>query len=163
MLTARKKEKKKDASFETSFRLVQLAKLVELQGHSALLVSCVILVKNTLGSCLVNSLYCNFVSAIGLGAIAFFGSSLELLDGGLQCGLISLVAGIADFCHQNTLLSRLNIRQTKHLLGGKFSREQLLNHHAEWYFSKELPKNQGFFEKKLKFLNISTRGVKNER
>lgn len=103
-----------------SFGLVSLANLIELQSQSALLVSCVVLVQQTLSSGLVNRLDCDFVSALGLGAIAFNGSSLELLDSSLQCGLIGLVASISHFCHQNTLLSRLDIRQTKHLPGIEF-------------------------------------------
>ena len=87
-----------------------LTDLIQLQGQSGLLVSRVVLVQQTLGSSLVDRLDCDFVSALGLGAIAFNGSSL-------QCGLFGFVAGIARLCHQNTLLSRLDIRQTKHLLG----------------------------------------------
>ena len=103
-----------------SFGLVQLANLVELQSQRALLVSSVVLMQQTLSCGLVDRLDCDFVSALGLGAIAFNGSSLELLDSSLQCGLIGLVASISHFCHQNTLLSRLDIRQTKHLPGNEF-------------------------------------------
>ena len=58
----------------------------------------------------------SLVSAIGLGAIAFSGSRLELLDGSLQIGLRSLIARVADLTDEDTLLGRLDIRQTKHLL-----------------------------------------------
>ena len=75
-----------------------------------------ILVQNTLGNSLINLLHGNLVSAIGLGAIAFCGSNLELLDGGLQLGLCGLIACVSHFTDQNALLGRLNIRQTKHLL-----------------------------------------------
>ena len=75
-----------------------------------------ILVQNTLGNSLIDLLDRDLVSAIGLGAIAFCGSRLELLDGGLQLGLRSLVARVANLTDQNTLFGRLNIRQTKHLL-----------------------------------------------
>ena len=94
--TTEAEKKKKDASFETSFRLVQLAKLVELQGHSALAMSSRVLVQNTLGNSLIDFLHGNLVSAIGLGAIAFCGSNLELLDGGLQVafGLLRVHLGI---------------------------------------------------------------------
>ncbi len=54
--------------------------------------------------------------AIGLGAIAFCGNSLELLDGSLQLGFLGLVAGVSRLGDQNALLGRLDIRQTKHLL-----------------------------------------------
>ena len=96
--------------------LTRSANLVELQGQSALLVSSRILVQNALGNSLIDFLHGNLVSAIGLGAIAFCGSDLELLDGGLQGGLLGLVAGVSRFSDQNALLGRLNIRQTKHLL-----------------------------------------------
>ena len=96
--------------------LVQLANVVQLQSHSALLVSCIVLVQQALGGGLINGLHCDLVSALGLGAIAFGGSSLKLLHSGSQSRLLSLVAGIANLSHQNALLSGLNIRQTKHLL-----------------------------------------------
>lgn len=93
---------------------------IELQSQSALLVSCVILVQQALCGSLVDALHCNLVSALGLGAIAFNGSSLELFDSGLQCGALGLIAGITRLGHQNTLLSRLDIRQTKHLPDDQF-------------------------------------------
>ena len=96
--------------------LTRSADLVQLQGQSALLVSSRILVQNALGNSLIDFLHGNLVSAIGLGAIAFCGSNLELLDGGLQLGLSGTVAGVAHLTDQNALLGRLNIRQTKHLL-----------------------------------------------
>lgn len=104
-----------------SFGLVQLANVVELQSQSALLMGCVVLMQQTLGGGLIDRLHCDLVSALGLGAIAFNGSSLELLDSSLQCGSICLVASISHLCHQNTLLSRLDIGQTKHLPGNKFA------------------------------------------
>ena len=100
-----------------SFDFPQSTDLVELQGHGALAMSGSILVQNALGNSLIDFLHCNLVSAIGLGAIAFCGSNLELLDGGLQLGLSGLIACVTDLTDQNTLLGRLDIRQTKHLLG----------------------------------------------
>ena len=91
------------------------ANVVQLQRQRALLVGRIVLVQQTLSSRLVDRLDRHLVSALGLGAIAFNGSSLELLDSSLQCGLIGFVASISRLCHQNTLLSRLDIRQTKHL------------------------------------------------
>ena len=99
----------------------RLANAVELQGQRALLVRGVILVQNTLSSSLIDRLHCDLVSALGLGAIAFSGSRLELLDGSLQIGLRSLIARVADLTDEDTLLGRLDIRQTKHLPGDKFS------------------------------------------
>ena len=93
-----------------------LAKLVQLQGHCALLVSGVVLVQDTLSNSLVNSLNGHLVSAIGLGAIAFNGSSLELLDSGLERRLLSSVTSVASLSDEDALLSGLDIRQTKHLL-----------------------------------------------
>ncbi len=58
----------------------RLANAVELQGQRALLVRGVILVQNTLSSSLIDRLHCDLVSALGLGAIAFSGSRLELLE-----------------------------------------------------------------------------------
>ena len=92
-----------------------LTDLVELQGHSALAVSSRILVQNALSDSLIDLLDRALVSAIGLGAIAFSGSRLELLDGSLQIGLRSLIARVADLTDEDTLLGRLDIRQTKHL------------------------------------------------
>ena len=71
-----------------------LTDLVELQGHSALAVSSRVLVQNALSDSLIDLLDRDLVSAIGLGAIAFSGSRLELLDGSLQIGLRSLIARV---------------------------------------------------------------------
>ena len=48
--------------------------------------------KNTLAGSLVDGLNCSLVSAIGLLTIAFRDGSFKLLQGGLQGGLVSLVA-----------------------------------------------------------------------
>ena len=103
----------------------RLANAVELQGQRALLVRGVILVQNTLSSSLIDRLHCDLVSALGLGAIAFSGSRLELLECGLQCGLVGLVALITHTRHLNALLGRLNIRQTKHLLRQEICMEHI--------------------------------------
>ena len=113
--------KKRVILSDDSHFLLDLANVVELQGQRALLVRGVILVKNTLGSSLIDRLHCDLVSALGLGAIAFSGSRLELLECGLQCGLVGLVALITHTRHLNALLGRLNIRQTKHLLRLEFA------------------------------------------
>ena len=105
---------KKDA--RRSGRLCYSADLVQLQSHGALAASGRVLVQNAAGDSLIDFLHRNLVRAIGLGAIAFCGNSLELLDGGLQRGLLGLVAGVSRLGDQNTLLGRLDIRQTKHLL-----------------------------------------------
>ena len=66
-----------------------------------------ILVQNALGNSLIDFLHCNLVRAIGLGAIAFCGSSLELLDGGLQLGLRGLVAGVRTSAIRTRFLADL--------------------------------------------------------
>ena len=99
-----------------SFDFPQSTDLVELQGHGALAMSGRVLMQNALGNSLIDFFHSNLVSAIGLGAIAFCGSNLELLDGGLQLGFRGLVACVSHFSDQNALLGRLDIRQTKHLL-----------------------------------------------
>ena len=80
-----------------------------------------VLVQNALSDSLIDLLDRDLVSAIGLGAIAFSGSRLELLDGSLQIGLRSLIARVADLTDEDTLLGRLDIRQTKHLLRLEFA------------------------------------------
>ena len=105
--------------------LGKLRASVQLLIESGLLSGSRILVQNTLSSSLIDRLHCDLVSALGLGAIAFNGSSLELLDSSLQCGLIGFVASISRLCHQNTLLSRLDIRQTKHLPDDQFRASEI--------------------------------------
>ena len=112
---------KKEPSIGRLSFFARLANVVELQGHRALLVRGVILVKNTLCSSLVDRLHCDLVSALGLGAIAFSGSRLELLECGPQCRLVGLVALVTHTRHENALLGRLDIRQTKHLLRLEFA------------------------------------------
>ncbi len=108
--------------------------------------SSVILVKNTLSGSLIDRLHCDLVCALGLGAIAFCGSSLELLESSLQCGLVGLIAGVADLSDLDALLGRLNIRQTKHLLRMGICHGKRKIHRAEWYFSKVYKELQAFFE-----------------
>ena len=80
---------KRDVLAYVSRCLVRSANAVELGGHSALLVSSVVLVQQTLRGRLVHDLHCDLVSTLGLGAIAFSGSRLELLECG-SCILLSL-------------------------------------------------------------------------
>ena len=93
-----------------------LGQLIQLDGHGALLVRGVVLVQQTLDHSLVDRLDGHLVSALGLAAVAFDHRGLELLDVGLQRGLSGLVLRSLGLVHQDTLLGRLNIRQTKHLL-----------------------------------------------
>ena len=55
----------------------------------------IVLVQHTLAHALIDHLHGGLVSALGLGALAFRGSSLKLLDRGLQRAAIGLVAGVA--------------------------------------------------------------------
>ena len=70
----------------------------------------------TTGSSLIHSLDSFLVSLIGLAAVAFVDSSIKILQLSLQGGLCGLVSGGLCLIDQNTLLGRLDIRQTKHLL-----------------------------------------------
>lgn len=94
----------------------QSSQLVQLNGHAALLMCSVVLVQKSLDNSLVNSLNSDLISYIGLAAVAFGYSGLKLLNVGLQCRLSGLVLHSLGLRNQNTLLSRLNIWQTKHLL-----------------------------------------------
>ena len=93
--------------------------LVQLQSQAALLVRGIVLVQQTLGSSLVDRLDGHLVSDIGLAAVAFRHRGLKLLDVGLERGLRGLVLHGLGLGHQDTLLGRLDIRQTKHLLRQK--------------------------------------------
>ena len=99
-----------------SFRLLKSADLIELERQGALAAGSRVLVQNSLGHSLIDFLHGDLIRPIGLGAIAFCGNSLELLDGGFQIGFRGLVAGVSRLCDQNALLGRLDIWQTKHLL-----------------------------------------------
>ena len=76
---------------EVFYMVLRSIHLVECDGHSALLVSCVVLVDKTLAGCLVHGLDCDLVRALGLGAIAFGGSDLKLLDSGLADLMLGIV------------------------------------------------------------------------
>ena len=108
-----------------SFRLLKSADLIELERQGALAAGSRVLVQNSLGHSLIDFLHGDLIRPIGLGAIAFCGSSLELLNGGLHSGLLNPVLSIASLSEQNTLLSRLNIRQTKHLLRQEICMEHI--------------------------------------
>ena len=71
-----KGHEKRAAQPDDPYRLLSSANAVELNGQGTLLVSRVILVKNTLRNSLIDRLHCDLVSTLGLGAIAFSGSRL---------------------------------------------------------------------------------------
>ena len=93
-----------------------LRDLVQAQSHLALAVGCGVLVQQTTSGSLIDSLDSFLVSLIGLAAVAFDDSSIKILQLSLQCGLCGLVSSGLCLIDQNTLLCRLDIRQTKHLL-----------------------------------------------
>ena len=72
--------------------------------------------KDPMAGGLVHGLDRHLVSALGLAAVASRHCGLELLNVGLERGARGLVLQSLGLVHQNTLLGRLNVRQTKHLL-----------------------------------------------
>ena len=111
---------KKPPATQTAFSLLLgsecSGQLAQLNGHAALLVGGIVLVQQPLDNSLVHSLDGHLVSDIGLAAVAFRHRGLKLLDVGLERGLRGLVLHGLGLGHQDTLLGRLDIRQTKHLL-----------------------------------------------
>ena len=103
---------KKRAVQWTALIFARLANVVELQGHRALLVRGVILVKNTLCSSLVDRLHCDLVSALGLGAI--FSADLSALLRSLRVP-DTRTRFLADliFGKPNTSSGWNSLRQTK--------------------------------------------------
>ena len=90
--------------------------LVQPQGHAALLAGSSILVQNTLANSLVHSLDSQLVSGLSDGTVAALNSSVELLDGGLQLGLVSLVLLVSNLDTKDILLRGLNVGHWLHLL-----------------------------------------------
>ena len=89
---------------------------VHFSGNAALLAGSSVLVQNTLVNGLVNGLDGRLISAIGLFAVAFNDSSVELLEGSLQNGLSLLILLIADARKLYSLLGRFNVGHRLHLL-----------------------------------------------
>ena len=83
--------------------------LAQLQGHAALLAGSVVLVQQTLVDSLVNSLDSYLVSSLSLGLVAGDQSSFELLQVGLQLGLVCLILLLSNFGRDNILLRGLDI------------------------------------------------------
>ena len=81
----------------------------ELQGHAALLAGSIVLVQQTLVDSLVNSLNGNLVSCLSLGLVAGNQSSLELLQVGLQLGLVCLILLLSNLGRNDILLRGLDI------------------------------------------------------
>ena len=83
--------------------------LVHLQSHAALLPGSGILVQDTLGDGLVNSLNGLLVGTLSNGLVTAGDGSLKLLDDGLQLGLVSLVLLVSNLGRQDILLRGLDI------------------------------------------------------
>ena len=83
--------------------------LVQLQSHGALLAGSVVLVQETLDDSLVESLDGLLVSSLGDGLITGDQSSVELLQVGLQLGLLSLVLLVCDLGRNDILLGGLDV------------------------------------------------------
>ena len=85
--------------------------LVQLQGHGALLAGSVVLVQQALENSLVDRLNSLLVSSLSDGLITGNQSSVELLQVGLQLGLISLVLLVCDLGRNDILLGGLDVGQ----------------------------------------------------
>ena len=99
----------------------KLAQLVQLQSQSALLACCVVLVQQTLVDSLVDGLDSSLVSSLSNNLVACNQCSVELLQGGLQLGLVSLVLLVSDLGRNDILLGGLNVGHVWHLLSLVFS------------------------------------------
>ena len=96
--------------------LVLLGQLVDLQGHAALLAGSVVLVQNTLDNSLVHGLDSDLVSGLGGSLVTGDQSSVELLQVGLQLGLVGLVLLVSDLGREDILLGGLDVGHELHLL-----------------------------------------------
>lgn len=98
--------------FNSGLPLRQLCHLVELQSELALLVSGVVLVKDSLGNSLVNLLYSSLVCFCSGSLVAGFNSSVVLLYNSAKLTLEHLV--LESLCRNNlyTLFSGLNVRHS---------------------------------------------------
>ena len=87
----------------------KLGQLVQLQGHAALLAGSIVLVQKTLDDSLVDSLNGSLVSDFGSSLVTGDQSSVVLLQGGLQLGLVSLVLLVSNLGRNDILLGGLNV------------------------------------------------------
>ena len=74
----------------------ELAQLVQLQSHAALLACSIVLVQQTLDNSLVNCLNSNLVCSLSCGLVAGLQGSVELLQNGLQSSLVSLILLVSN-------------------------------------------------------------------
>ena len=101
--------------------------------------------QQTLDNSLVNRLDCDLVSSLSGSLVAGHQSGVELLQVGLQLGLVSLVLLISDLGRNDILLRGLNVGHGSHLLLQVF--------HTDTHYSVFAPQNQPPFL--LFFLRIS--------
>ena len=85
----------------------KLGQLVQLQSHAALLAGSVVLVQKTLDNSLVHGLDSGLVSSFSNGLVAGNQSSVELLQVGLQLGLVSLVLLVSNLERMTSFLEDL--------------------------------------------------------
>ena len=90
--------------------------LVQLQGHAALLAGSVVLVQKTLNHRLVHRLDSLLVSGLGSSLVTANQSSVELLQVGLELGLVSLVLLVSNLGRKDILLGGLDVGHLVHLL-----------------------------------------------
>ena len=87
----------------------ELCHLVELKSKAGLLVSGVVLVKDTVSNCLVYLLNSKSVKLRSSGLVAGLNSSVELLDSSLKLALDHLVSKRLSLVYKYTLFSGLNV------------------------------------------------------
>ena len=82
--------------------------------------------KNPLIHGLVNSGDGCLVGGVSLLAVPLCNSSVELLDGGLERGLVHLVSLVGDLGKSNSLLRGLDIGHGLHLLRWRLSKKSCI-------------------------------------
>ena len=107
--------KKKPPQIRDLRRLISSLEAVELLSDVALLVSSSVLVEDTLADGLVDGGNGNLCSGSSSFLITGSGSSLELLDVGLQQRLVRLVLLVLSLGDEHSFLGRFNVRHEKHL------------------------------------------------
>ncbi len=95
--------------------------------------------QDTLGDGLIELLYCDPVGLGGRSCVAGLNAPAELLQGSLEIGLDDLILKGLLLYYQNALLSRLDVRQTIHLLAIQI-------YSYAWYFNIIAPKMQDVFK-----------------
>ena len=89
--------------------LLLLCHFVVLLSESGLLVSCVVLMKETASNCLVELLNSELVKFGSLSLVTCINRSIELLDYSLKLALNHLILKCLGLVYKNTLLSGLNV------------------------------------------------------